>query len=93
LADRADLNRVRACLQARLDPDARSSGAERAVRRLGQLQRIRSVLQHCGGHEELMRSLAALGVAWPPADMGRGVCLHLVVSRLVMQRRQCLEAD
>jgi hypothetical protein len=61
------LNRVRLCLQARLDPDA-FERAERAVRRLGRLQRIRSLLQHRGGHDELVRCLAALGVAWPPAD-------------------------
>jgi hypothetical protein len=61
------LNRVRLCLQARLDTDA-FERAEQAVRRLGRLQRIRSLLQHRGGHDELVRALAALGVAWPPAD-------------------------
>ncbi len=61
------LNRVRLCLQGRLDPDA-FERAERAVRRLGRLQRIRSLLQHRGGHDELVRALAALGVAWPPSD-------------------------
>jgi hypothetical protein len=61
------LNRVRLCLQARLDTDA-FERAGRAVRRLGRLQRIRSLLQHRGGHDDLMRCLAALGLTWPPAD-------------------------
>jgi hypothetical protein len=61
------LNRVRLCLQARLATDA-FERAEHAVRRLGRLQRIRSLLQHGGGHDELVRRLAALGVAWPPPD-------------------------
>jgi hypothetical protein len=36
--------------------------------RLGRLQRIRSLLQHPDRHEELVRKVAALGLAWPPAD-------------------------
>jgi hypothetical protein len=60
--------RLRACLKAKIaDPDSLER-ANQALSRLGRLQRIRSLLQHPGGHEELVRKAAALGLAWPPAD-------------------------
>jgi len=60
--------RLRACLKINIpDPDSLER-ANQALDRLARLQRIRSLLQHPGGHEELVRKVAALGLAWPPAD-------------------------
>jgi hypothetical protein len=60
--------RLRACLKAKIfDPDSLDR-INQALDRLARLQRIRSLLQHPGGYEELVRSAASLGLAWPPAD-------------------------
>jgi hypothetical protein len=60
--------RLRAALKVKIaDPDSLER-ANQALDRLGRLQRIRSLLQHPGGQEELVRKVAALGLAWPPAD-------------------------
>jgi hypothetical protein len=61
------INRLEACLTSRCDPD----DVERighAAGRLRRLQRVRSALQHAGRHDDLVRDLAILGIAWPPAD-------------------------
>jgi hypothetical protein len=61
------LNRLEPCLKGRCAPD----GVERvedAIQRLRRLQRVRSALQHAGRHDDLVRDLAVLGIAWPPAD-------------------------
>jgi hypothetical protein len=60
--------RLRACLKAKIaDPDSLER-ANQALGRLARLQRIRSLLQHPSGYEELVRVVAGLGLAWPPAD-------------------------
>jgi hypothetical protein len=60
--------RLRAALKVKIaDPDSLER-ANQALDRLGRLQRIRSLLQHPGGHDELVRKVAALGLAWPPSD-------------------------
>jgi hypothetical protein len=62
------LNRLRVCLAAKVsDPDSLER-VNQALGRLGRLQRIRSTLQHPAGHDELVRTTAALGLAWPPMD-------------------------
>lgn len=57
-----------ACLKTKIsDPDSLER-ANQTLDRLARLQRSRSLLQHPGGHDELVRKVAALGLAWPPAD-------------------------
>lgn len=60
--------RLGACLKTKIsDPDSLER-ANQALSRLARLQRIRSLLQHADGHEELVRKIAVLGLAWPPSD-------------------------
>lgn len=62
------LNRLRACLTAKVsDPDSLER-VTHALGRLGRLQRIRSTLQHPDSHDDLVRAAATLGLAWPPTD-------------------------
>jgi hypothetical protein len=61
------INRLEACLTSRCDPDD-VERVQHAAGRLRRLQRVRSALQHAGRHDDLVRDLAVLGTAWPPAD-------------------------
>lgn len=60
--------RLRACLKAKIADPGSLERANQALGRLGGLQRIRSLLQHPGGYDELVQVVAALGLAWPPVD-------------------------
>jgi hypothetical protein len=61
------INRLEACLTNRCDPGD-VEPIHHAAGRLRRLQRVRSALQHAGRHNDLIRDLAVLGIAWPPAD-------------------------
>jgi len=60
--------RLRACLKTKIFDRDSLHRINQALDRLARLQGIRSLLQHSAGHEELVRSAASLGLAWPPAD-------------------------